>query len=144
MSHNNNIFVLTELHKAAKMGMDSISFVSEKTEDSTFKDNLSFQYTQYGNLLEETNKLFENYGEIPSENNMKDKIVGWTGVQMNTINDKTTSHLADMLIQGTTMGMIEGIKLQKNYPNIENDIKNTVNHFVHFQEDSIEQLKKFL
>ena len=63
---------------------------------------------------------------------------------MNTINDKTTSHLADMLIQGTTMGMIEGIKLQKNYPNIENDIKNTVNHFVHFQEDSIEQLKNFL
>ena len=46
MSHNNNIFVLTELHKAAKMGMNSISFVSEKTEDSNFKENISFQYTQ--------------------------------------------------------------------------------------------------
>ena len=72
--------------------------------------------------MEQTKKLFKNYGEIPSENNLKDKIVGLTGIQMNTINDKTTSHLADMLIQGTTMGMIEGIKLQKNYPNIENDI----------------------
>lgn len=65
MNENPNIQTLTQLHKAAKMGMDSISFVSEKVCDKEFQNNLSFQYTQYGQILDQANKLFENYGEIP-------------------------------------------------------------------------------
>ena len=40
-----NLKILKEIHKATKMGMDSISFVAEKLDDNKLKDNLSFQYT---------------------------------------------------------------------------------------------------
>ena len=43
-----NLKILNQIHKATKMGMDSISFVSEKLDDEKLKNNLSFQYTQYG------------------------------------------------------------------------------------------------
>lgn len=144
--NNENLEVLKELHKAAKMGMDSLSFVSEKVEqDDCFKDNLSFQYTQYGQMLDRINKLYEDYGQIPEENTFMNTAMGWTGVQMNTLNDKSTSHLADMLIQGSTMGIIEGRKLLNHKTNgIEEAVKNLTNEFVAFQENNVEQLKKFL
>lgn len=144
MDKNTNIAILDEIHKAAKMGMDSISFVSEKVGDENFKDNLSFQYNQYGEILNKVNTIYEKYGDIPDDNNIKDKVMGWTGVQMNTITDKSNSHLADMLIQGTTMGIIEGRKLLNQNPNADSDIIQTLDTFVKMQENNVEKLKTFL
>lgn len=142
-----NLKILKELHKGAKMGMDAISFVSDKIPENEkeFRDNLSFQYTQYGQMLDSINKKYENYGEIPEETHMMDTAMGWAGVQMNTLNDKSNSHIADMLIQGTTMGIIEGRKLLNHKQNeMDEDVKNILNAFVVFQENNVEQLKKFL
>ena len=144
MEQTTNLNVLTQLHKAAKMGMDSISFVSEKVSDEELKDNLSYQYTQYGQILDKVNKSFEDYGEIPDENNVKDKVMSWTGIQMNTLNDKSNSHIADLLIQGTTMGIIEGRKLLNQNTATDTNIKNILSDFVSMQENNVEQLKKFL
>lgn len=144
---NENLKILAELHKGAKMGMDAISFVSEKLpeEEKKFRDNLSFQYSQYGEILDKINKKYENFGEIPEETHMMDTAMGWAGVQMNTLNDKSNSHIADMLIQGTTMGIIEGRKLLNHKQNeMDEDVKNILNSFVTFQENNVEQLKKFL
>ena len=80
----NNLKILKEIHKGTVMGMNSISFVAEKLDNNELKDNLSFQYTQYGQVMDRVNKLYENYGEIPDENNIMNKVMGWTGVQMNT------------------------------------------------------------
>ena len=140
-----NLKILNQIHKATKMGMDSISFVSEKIDDNELKDNLSFQYTQYGQVMDRVNKLYENYGDIPEDKNIMDKVMGWTGVQMNTIADKTPSHIAEIMIQGTTMGIIEGRKLINNETcQINKDVKDLLNNFVTFQENNVEQLKKFL
>lgn len=140
-----NLKILKEIHKATKMGMDSISFVSEKLDDNKLKDNLSFQYTQYGQVMDRVNKLYENYGEIPEDKNVMNTIMGWTGVQMNTINDKTSSHIAEMMIEGTTMGIIEGKKLiNQDADRASKDVKDLLCNFVTFQENNVEQLKKFL
>ncbi len=144
MDDYENIKILTELHKDAKMGMDSISYVSKKVKDPEFKDNLSFQYTQYSQFLDRINKLFENYGEIPKENNMSEKMMTWMGIQMNTIDDKSTSHIAEIMIQGTDMGIISGRKLLNSNPNVTDDVKSLLNNFISTQENNIAQLKKFL
>lgn len=141
----NNLKILKEIHKATKMGMDSISFVAEKLDDNKLKDNLSFQYTQYGQVMDRVNKLYGNYGEIPEDKNVMNTIMGWTGVQMNTLSDKSPSHIAEMMIEGTTMGIIEGRKLMNNEATqASKDVRDLLNNFVTFQENNVEQLKKFL
>ena len=95
--------------------------------------------------MDRVNKLYENYGEIPEDKNIMDTVMGWTGVQMNTITDKTPSHIAEIMIQGTTMGIIEGRKLINNETcQVNKDVKDLLNNFVTFQENNVEQLKKFL
>ncbi|MCI8482430.1 MAG: hypothetical protein HFJ27_05130 [Clostridia bacterium] len=144
MEKNTNLYVLNEVHKGAKMGMDSISTVSKKVSEPNFKDNLSFQYNQYGDILDSVNEIYKKYGDIPYDNNLMTDAMAWTGIQMNTLTDKSNSHIADMLIQGVTMGIIEGRKLLNQNPNIEQDVRQVLNTFIKMQENNVEKLKTFL
>lgn len=144
MEKNTNLYVLNEVHKGAKMGMDSISTVSEKVSEPNFKDNLSFQYNQYGDILDSVNEIYKKYGEIPKDDNPMTEAMSWMGIQMNTIKDKSNSHIADMLIQGTTMGIIEGRKLLNQNPNVDEEVRQVLNTFVEMQENNVEKLKTFL
>ncbi len=144
MDKNSIIAVLDEIHKGAKMGMDSISYVSQKVGDVNFKDNLSYQYNQYNDILDRVNDVYQKYGDIPNDSNLKDKMMVWTGIQMNTMNDKSNSHIADILIQGTNMGIIEGRKILNHNPNVDVEIRQILNDFVKMQENNVEKLKTFL
>ena len=103
MEGKNDLWVLRELNKGIKIGMDSITFVSDKVGDEVMKDKLSYQYKLYGEILDETSDLFSKYGEVPNDSDLGTKMMNWTGVQFNTITDKSNSHIAQLLIQGNTM-----------------------------------------
>ena len=144
MDENENLKVLKELHTGAQMGIKAISYVSEKTEDDDFKRELSTQYNQYEDILNKVTDLYNAYGEVPSTSNVKNDIMTWMGVQMNTMNDKSNSKLSEMLIQGTVMGIIEGRKILNNNPNVDKNIKSTLDEFVQLQENSVTKLKEYL
>ena len=64
MDENINLTILNEIGKTTRMGLSSITFVSDKTEDEQMKEELSSQYAQYGKILDKVNTQFEKYGEI--------------------------------------------------------------------------------
>lgn len=144
MENNDNLKVLKELHTGAEMGIKAISYVSEKVENDEFKRELSTQYNQYEDILNKVTDLYNEYGEVPVNNNLKNDMMTWMGIQMNTINDKSNSKISEMLIQGTVMGIIEGRKLLNHNPNVDPNIKQTLNEFVQLQENSVTKLKEYL
>ena len=70
--------------------------------------------------------------------------MAWTGIQMNTMNDKSNSQLSELLIQGNDMGVVKGTKLLNNNEFTTPEIKNLLSDFVKLQEKNIDDLKKFL
>lgn len=144
MENQDNYKILKEIHKGAKMGMDSISYISEKVKDDKLKDELSFQYNQYSDILAKANDEYTKYGKIPDYADLKNQMMSWIGIQMNTANDKSNSKIAEILIQGHTMGIIEGRKLLNNDNQATNDVKQMLNEFVTFQENSVDKLKTYL
>ena len=141
---NCNRYILNELNKGIKMGMDSISNVSEKVQDDRFKQDLKYQYDEYNKILNEVNNSLTDYDDFPKELNPMQKAIGWMGIEMNTLADKSNSKIAEMMIQGTNMGIIEGVKLLNQNPEADIEVKNVLNKFVKFQENTVEQLKKYL
>lgn len=139
-----NRYILNELNKGIKMGIDSISNVSQKVQDGRFKEDLKYQYDEYNKILNEVNNELTNYDDFPKELNPMQKAMGWMGVEMNTLNDKSNSKIAELMIQGTNMGIIEGVKLLNQNPDADKEVKYTLNKFIKFQENTIEQLKKYL
>ena len=142
---NQNLNILDEVNKGASMGMDAISYVSEKVVDNDFKEVLNTEYNKYKDISNRVNNLYDNYSnKEPHETNAMNKMMTWYGIQMKTMVDDTTSKLSELLMQGTNMGIIEGRRLLNQNQNIETDVKNILNDFVVMQEDSVETLKKYL
>ena len=142
---NKNLNILDEVNKGATMGMDAISYVSEKVTDDKFKNVLDTEYNKYQKISERVNDLYSNYTDKePHETNAMNKMMTWYGIQMKTMTDNTTSKLSELLMQGTNMGIIEGRRLLNQNPEAEKDVKNILNDFVVMQEDSVETLKKYL
>jgi len=142
---NNDLNILDEVNKGATMGMDAISYVSEKVTDHDFKQVLDTEYNKYKKISERVNDLYSNYSDKkPHETNAMNKMMTWYGIQMKTMTDDTTSKLSELLMQGTNMGIIEGRRLLNQNDKAAPNVKNILNDFVVMQEDSVETLKKYL
>lgn len=141
---DNPQYVLNEINKGIKMGMDSISTISEKVEDNNFKDDLLFQYDKYNEILNRVNSELKNYDDFPKELPPMQKTMGYIEIQMSTLNDTSNSHIAEMLIKGSNMGIIKGVKLKNRNPDIEPTISTILDDFIKFQENNVEKLKKYL
>ncbi len=128
---NQNLNILDEVNKGATMGMDAISFVSDKVKDDIFKEVLDIEYNKYKKISNRVNDIYSNYSnKDPHETNAMNKAMTWYGVQMKTMNDDSTSKLSELLMQGTNMGIIEGRRLINQNPNASKDVKDVLNDFV--------------
>lgn len=142
---NQNLNILDEVNKGATMGMNAISFVSDKAKEHDFKHVLDVEYNKYEDISKRVNNLYSNYSsKEPHETNTMTKMMTWYGIQMKTITDNTTSKLSELLMQGTNMGIIEGRRLINENNNAAPDVKSILHEFVTMQEDSVETLKKYL
>ena len=131
---NQNLNVLDEINKGATMGMDAISFISQKVEDNQFKNILKTEYNKYKDISARVNKLYNNFAtnKEPHETNTMNKMMTWYGIQMKTMTDDTTSKLSELLMQGTNMGIIEGRRLINQNANVSSDVADTL----HFQKNN--------
>lgn len=139
-----DLTILNEIHKGVTMGMASLEEISAKCSDKKLKDDLSFQYNTYLDTLDQVNQKFEEAGRIPDDTPMGQKVMGWTGIQLNTMNDKSNTNISEVLIQGYDMGIIKGVKLLNQNPQASKEVKDILNGFITLQENNINRLKKFL
>lgn len=146
---NSNVFqldlaVLNEISKISKMGMDSISYLAPKVTDKEMRKELVAMYSQYGNTQSQLNQHFEKFGEIPECTPLKDKMMSFAGVQFNTLKDRSNSHIAEIMIQGTLMGIIACQKILNNKLNIQKSTIELLKDFNKFQRDNIDKLNAYL
>lgn len=136
--------VLDELNKGACMGMDAIKFVIDKVEDEEFRKLLEKQYEGYNRISESICKLYPEYSkDEPRETNAMNKVMTWYGIEMKTLMDSSDSKLAELLLQGTNMGIIEGRRLM-NHKHTDEQVEKIVSDYVKNQEKAVEDLKKYL
>ena len=144
MEKKKEIDVLDELNKGACMGMDAIKFVLDKVEDKEFSGLLKRQYDGYQKISDKICELYPEYSkDHPHETNAMNKVMTWYGIEMKTMLDKSNSKIAELLLQGTNMGIIEGRKLL-NHKNTDKEVEKLVSEYVKNQEEAVEQLKQYL
>lgn len=140
----NEVNVLDELNKGACMGRDAIHFILDKVEDEKLKTELNNQYNKYKEISDKICELYPEYSEKePHETSAMNKVMAWYGIEMRTLLDKSTSKIAELLLQGTNMGIIEGRKLL-NHKDTDPEVHDLIQEYVDMQEDAVEKLKRFL
>ena len=92
-------------------------------------------------------EIYDDYSlkdDEPRETSPANKVMTKMMVDMKTIKDTSNSKLAELLMQGTNMGIIEGRRLLNQKDHIDEEVYEILKDFVEMQEDSIETLKKYL
>ena len=72
------------------------------------------------------------------------KAMLWGSIQMNTLANSTPEHLAEMMIQGTTMGIIDIQKRLNELPQADSDSRKLAEDFLKGEQQNIDELKKLL
>ncbi len=124
--------------------MDAIHFIMDKIKDDALKQELDIQYNKYKSISDKICELYPEYSDKkPHETNAMNKAMTWYGIEMKTFMDDSTSKVAELLLQGTNMGIIEGRKLL-NHKDTNADVHQLIQEYVDMQEDAVEKLKQFL
>lgn len=139
-----NINALDEIHKGACMGVDAINFTIEQVEEEKLKNELEKQKEDYQKIAREIEKIYPKYNnDEPHKTSAINKVMTWSSIEMKTMNDKSSSKISEMLIQGINMGIIEGKKIL-NKKNINEEVSDIVNKYVTMQEKNLDTLKEYL
>lgn len=148
-SYNTNNFsidvaVLNELSKICQLAMSNISFLCNRISSKNMKKELVSIYSQYSNVVSQVNQHFEKYGEVPDCIPLTYKMMGICGVRMNIMKNKSNSHIADIMIQGTLMGIIKCQKILNSNFDIQKSTKELLKDFNKFQRENIDKLNAYL
>lgn len=144
MENKNEINVLDELNKGARMGMDAIHFILPKVTNDKLRDELNNQYKEYENIHKQICELYPEYSDKePHDTGPFNKIMTLYRIETKTLTDDTTTKLAELLMQGTNMGIIEGRRLL-NHKHTDDSVNDLVQKYVDMQETAVEKLKEFL
>lgn len=144
MENNNEVEILREINQNSKMGMDSLSTVLKKVTNEDFRKLLNNQHNEYQNIYDRTQELLVKHNTGMKDTPAMQKAMSWMGIQLNTMNDSSSSKLSELLIQGNDMGIVKGTKLLNNYTFTNSEIQNLLSDFVRLQEKNIDDLKKYL
>ena len=139
-----NINALDEIHKGTCMGMDALDFIMDKVEDESFLEELKREYDNYKDIAKIVEDIYPKYNDgNPHSTSKMNKVMTFSAVEMKTMNDTSNSNLAELLLKGVNMGVIEGRKILNN-KRLNNEVKDIIKNYVTMQEGSVEALKKYL
>ncbi|MEG1008450.1 MAG: hypothetical protein RSF67_01280 [Clostridia bacterium] len=141
---NENVEMLNYIYQNAKMGKSTIDQIIKEVSDITFKDVLKEQLKDYEKVIDNTKVYLSEFNKQEKDITDLSKIVTYLSIKMSTLNDDTSSHIADMLIKGSTMGTVEITKKLNKYTNIDDSIKMLASKLLKIEENNIEKLKKYL
>lgn len=136
--------LLNYVFQNAEMGVDTISKLIDLTDDAEFKHQLETQKQEYEAMQDDAKKLLKQRGTSEDELSAFDKIRTYIMINMQTMNDKSVSHIAEMLMEGSTMGIVQALRKIRNYTDTENDIHMLMKKLLQMEENNFEQLKKYI
>ncbi|ROR27272.1 hypothetical protein EDD66_107186 [Mobilisporobacter senegalensis] len=141
---NGNAELLNFIFQNSQMGVNTINQLLDIVEDTNFKKHLRDQLNEYQEINQlAMGKLNEN-GYDEKGISALEKLRTYMMINIQTLTDKSTSHIAEMLIIGSNMGIIDAIKNLKKYKDGQNDIVGLMDRLLKFEENNMKELKQFL
>lgn len=138
--------MLESLYKNVKMGSDSIIKLMDKVSGQDFKAALTKQIDGYEKIAERLRKHLCSMGYQAKEENIMVKLWSSVGMAMETLTDSTDSHLAQLVAEGSSMGITDSIKLLRDYENtsVSEEALAFAREIIKFEEHNLEVAKSFI
>mgnify|MGYP001230796445 CR=1 FL=1 len=141
---NDNLSLLEAVVQNTEMGKNTLEQIVPMTDDVQFKAELLRERNIYRELNQEAHTAIEACGGTAQGQSAMAKFNTKMGISMKTLTDKSTRNLAEMLTQGSGMGVVDCIKSQKDYPDAAPGSKRLMQKLQDFEEDNRLKLEQYL
>lgn len=142
--NNDNLNLLEAVVQNTEMGKNTLEQIVPMTEDAPFKAELLRQRNIYHELNQAAHTALEACGASAQGQSVMAKFNTKMGISMKTLTDKSTRNLAEMLSEGSSQGVMDCIKSQKDYPDAAPGSKRLMQKLQDFEEDNRIKLERFL
>jgi len=139
-----NTNLINALYQNTDMGISSIKKLYPKIQNESLKNEIKEQLSNY---KQQKNKYINlmKINKIPVEKvSPLIKVMTSTGIVMNCAKDSSSEHIAEMLIQGTNMGIIKINQAMNRTSQSNNRFVDEAQTMLKKEQRYIDNLKKYL
>lgn len=141
---NGNAELLNFIYQNSQMGVNTIEKLLEVCDESEFKQHLQSQHDEYQAINREADVLLAKNGYQEKGISAFDKLKTYIMINIQTLADKSNSHIAEMMMVGSTMGIIQSLRNIRKYKNADSHILELMERLLKFEENNISDLKQFV
>lgn len=144
MNQMNDRDMLNYICKATEMGIDSIKDVLQFAKEPEICKALKEQKEEYTNIYSSAYSMLLSKGEKPKDVSRMAKMSASLSIKSETLLNKSPAKIAEMMIQGNTMGLTKSIQHIRDYSGQNEQIRTLATKLMKTEEANIEQMKAFL
>nr|QGT51153.1 hypothetical protein Firmicute1046_2290 [uncultured Firmicutes bacterium] len=141
---NGNEELLNYVYQNSQMGQDTIDKLIPLTKDERFQARLKEQLNDYRAIHDKAEKMLRQNGSVGKGVVTMQKVTAYMMIDLQTAINRSTEHLSEMMIKGSTMGVIEAEKNIRTYTDAEPQILDLCRELLKMEQDNIDKLKPFL
>lgn len=141
---DHDLELLNEIYRNADFSKDILGRLIKLCKDATFRCVMASQFAEYHAVLLEAEERIAAKGEAPDGYSQLLRKPVYCGIRINARMDSSSSHLAEMLVQGSAMGLIEAARAEKKYSDAEKTTLALAQRLRTAEEANIRQLLEYV
>ena len=135
---------LSDLYKNVTMAQNCVKTLLPYVDKQELTKALHKQVEQYNHYVEQIGTLAENLNFDPTP--APKMLIGMAnmGIRAKMMGDKSVTHVAKVMLQGTLNGIIDLYRMTRNNNNTHPDVALLSKQILHYEEGCFENMKSYL
>ena len=136
--------LLQAVVEKGRMGESACDQLVARTDDLEMRKELLLEKRHYAGAAQEAELRLAALGERPRPKGAAARAGLWMGMRLNTMLDPSAAHVAEIAIQGATMGVVELTRARNSLAEADAQAQGVASNLITRQQEAIERLKAFL
>lgn len=144
LEENINHKAINDVYKNAHIALQSISDILPSVDDEDIKKEIKEQYEGYEKIIGEVSSYMAQNNIEAKDINMFKKAMMWGSIKMKTLVNNSRNQIAEMMINGTVMGINELTAMNNESDNFDPEVASYIKKLLELEEKYADDLKKYL
>lgn len=127
-----------------RMGEYACDQLIARTDDTELRRELMLEKRHYADAAQDAEQRLNDLGARPQPEEPAARAGLWMGMQLHTILDRSAAHIAEIALQGATMGVLELTKARNSFSEADAQAQGFAAGLITRQQEAIDRLKPFL
>lgn len=136
--------LLAEVYRNTHYALASIADILPATQEGELKEELKRMHEDYERICGKAALCAKQRGIELKEPNPLKRAMMWGSIKMNTIKDDSRAHIAEMMTQGTVMGITALTRSMNECTGADREILAIADELLHMEQTYEQTLKSYL